>query len=1049
MPRKYNPSLIQTSTGQATQSSVDAGAFVDALGPGLLAGVKEHLTTSSGAHPASAITTTGSKGVYDSQTVQGNLDELSALVPPRPPTIGNFKKNFPLSGVPDWGVLKMLDSGLVQRGLITCPVPTEPNEDTDIFPYWWRVPQVAPITQGAFLRAGEDPSTDPVFNLDPSLTPDPTYTGGGPGLAHQGGYTYAPAGVGPIIETTRLVPGAGGINRPVVVSGIVYPADRGVIALLHWPERGTVVDFLAQPLTSRCLAALRLGFGVNDGPANCDGESGGIFVEGATLTEFPSRSTGQYHLVELHTGLEWPALVNPLPAPYNVPNPSAGQVRLGIDPDAGVPPVPGGIPILGGTTASTGGGNDNNFFAYRLPYLADYGDLEFTPEGDKPRFFSKFPVSQNFATDLTTAGGYPALGLNYWEFQVARYRHRFEFPKNAPVPPDSIEQGTFLLLHFKKEEDFEALVRDGTLPSDAINGYELWSAALVDDATMEDPANLTTGATTSPSYHIVRAAVLEDPTPLAVGTVAATWDLDRETDNVVFVSGVQYFVHIGAAQNWSVNSLTLGISDLWTWGFNLGRVTTGTEITSGLGHQCPLVLHVAPFGAEAGVINPPTITPSFDPSFVEAGRLEFNYNKLDSLSGHGAWTLANGPLGVDTADLSILPADPLSFDGDVSEPRFSTDAKIRAFAKKPLGHGAVGTTSLAIPLASLGGNKILFHSTRQSNTSLVGDYGNFLTAGVGSFPRPGLENPRKDVEERFLDEVYRYLGGSIRFIDNTWDGSKGNLTGPGLPFPPVPQLDIVARIGSAPIFRTISSWLVTGSHTSTLVALIGEAQIAGLPDRSPPLSDGVVTFAPSRGILQYPKDNYSVGFRPSVADGDVTAIQPDYSGVVSPELGYLRVFDAGFSKSPVPVAAAGGTFFLLRVHGLTLADIAYSAPGPGSSFFGIEIKIPGLTTWMDAGRPDGGGPSKQDPLADGAGCKVFGPDTFDGVDPQTGIVFCQTKIHVGPNASLFINSDGEVPVMVRARVRVLGKNIDFTQGGATGPTASLRGLVGLEIVRPT
>jgi hypothetical protein len=180
---------------------------------------------------------------------------------------------------------------------------------------------------------------------------------------------------------------------------------------------------LAQPLTERVVAALLCGQGVN---ADCDGNPGGIFEAGTpNVFSFPGRATGQYDLEELHLGVD-SQTGDPLPSG---PNPMAGQVRLGSDPAAGVPPVPGGIPILGGTTAANGGGNDNNFFRYRLPYLEDYSStsgLEYTPDIQKPRYFTKPPVSLNPATDLTQAGDYANFTKDYWTFQVARYRHQFD-----------------------------------------------------------------------------------------------------------------------------------------------------------------------------------------------------------------------------------------------------------------------------------------------------------------------------------------------------------------------------------------------------------------------------------------------------------------------------------------------------------------------------------------------------------------------------------------------------------------------------------------------
>src|SRR5690606_25524717 len=113
------------------------------------------------------------------------------------------------------------------------------------------------------------------------------------------------------------------------------------------------------------------------------------------------------------------------------------------------------------------------------------------------------------------------------------------------------------------------------------------------------------------------------------------------------------------------------------------------------------------------------------------------------------------------------------------------------------------------------------------------------------------------------------------------------------------------------------------------------------------------------------------GFRPSVADGDITVPQPNYSGVTGTRR-YMRVFDAAYFHDPSAqeLDVVGQPLLRIRIDGLGLSDFAYSIPGPGSSTIAILLKIPGLTTWMDIGRRDGDGPSKQDPLVDGAGCQV-------------------------------------------------------------------------------
>ena len=84
------------------------------------------------------------------------------------------------------------------------------------------------------------------------------------------------------------------IDKDVLVSGSLFPADRGTLALFHIPAGGTIQDIT-------CLAALNCGQGIEDG---CDGETGGIWTYGANNDPYtyPAAASGQFDLIELHTG---------------------------------------------------------------------------------------------------------------------------------------------------------------------------------------------------------------------------------------------------------------------------------------------------------------------------------------------------------------------------------------------------------------------------------------------------------------------------------------------------------------------------------------------------------------------------------------------------------------------------------------------------------------------------------------------------------------------------------------------------------------------------
>lgn len=1034
----------------ANQNSVDSSAFTNEVVEGQNHGLEGHINDAQGAHPASAISTTGSGGLYDGNNVQSNLDEIAGLIPPRPPTIGNFKTYLAFTGITDWGALKLRDGGFVARGDVVPPDPDDPTNDFFVYgEFWWPPYEAQDVfaTAGTpnppgqvFTVPGDDPDTDPTFNLDPAGTADPTYTGGGPGTAHQGGFTRSVA----VLETARII--AVGPNDPVVISGAVYPADRGVIALFHWPAGGDMAAFLAQPLGTRVIAALLCGQGVN---GTCDGEPGGIFSEGdPDVFAFPGRATGQYDLEEIHAGTD-----NQTGDPISGgPLPGAGQVRLGTDPAAG-PVIAGGIRILGGTSISTGGGNDNNFFRYRLPYLEDYSTttgLDLVPAIERPRYFEKPDVSVDALVDLTQAGDYPNFPRDYSTFQIARYRHRFTMA-------NGVDQGSYILLHFRREADFEAFARDGVMPDDVAAGYTLWSAGLASYTNPESVDNLIDNAAADPvtsgAYHVVRAATYEDTDPALVPGVA-TFTYDREADEVMFVSGVQYFLPNGSGvgTNFQIDTLDWSAVNLWSNSYLLGSAGAPINVTDGLWHRSPVVLYLGMGTAESNVLN------GLGAGFTGTAfyqRVDFQYFDLDSVSG--PFSLAAGPTPADTADIVLLNTDTaIRFAGDDDQCHFWWNARLRLFARKPLDNDTPATPSTQVLFANPGGDTILIHTTSQapSNAS-TGIYGNFKTTDPGDFPpRATLQNARKDVEERFLDEVYRVAVSALATVDPTFDAGTGvgNIVGPGLPFLATP-ISFPVRIASQPLAGFgAASYLRTDLHLEDLASSVdveNEAQVSGLPDRNPPASDGVENPVPFSGMLIYPQIDYSTNFRPSVADGDTAVAQPDYTSVADPERLYVRTFDVAYSldASPEP-GVVGQPFLTFRIDGLQLADFAYIPAGPGSAAIAIEIKVPGLTTWMDLGRADGDGPSKQDALVDGAGCQIIGPTTFNGRDAVTGVVFAQVHANVGPAVNVFASAVGAfAPVMVRVRIRQAGTSYNFAQGGPNVASNIPRAVMGITVLR--
>lgn len=1015
MPSNKDPGQIIAGAGTSKSESLEGVPFEDTA-------LESHITQPTGAHAASSISVDEEPEILSSTDVESAIDELSGLVPPLPPSLGNFRTFLGFSGIPDWGVLKLADSTLGDRfGTVWL------GGEEDTFEYHWRAPD--PTTGVPFSSEGGDPITDPTFNVA-----DGTYSGGGGGIAHAGGFTRDP-GTGDVMILSHRLCAYSTSARPVVVSGAVYPADKGVLALLRWPVGGDMVAFLAQPLTTRCIAALLLGPGLDSG---CD-PLATIFSPGLDGTgnydpfAFPGRATGQYDLVELHTGVS-NLTGNPLPAPY-VANPSAGQVRLGS----------GTMPILGATTAAVIPGDDNNFFRYRLPYLKDYSNtstgIRYTPTAERDRYFQKPAVSDTPGTDLTQAGDFQDFDHDYWSAQVARFRHRFLLDGTVTTP-NPRESGTIILLHFKTEYAFEQLVSAGVVPADT----DLYSANLVNWTDPESPTNIAADnpANNNPiagSYHVLRGAILEDPLgdDAPVMSSPATFDYVRTVGHTVQISGVHYFYPAdNVGTRFEFSAMDSFHQDLFLSSYRTAE--PGVTGDMYLGNNNPTVYNMACFSySEVG--GSPTLAASAGvvvdvANGVRKQRVEF------SLEDYGYNVAAPPPRVSNIETLSFGGADRVSFLGDLDYPSFSQDAKPWLYDRRPIGHDSVNTTALprpSVPFNTIDSSQILFHSTRNDNPI----YGNFSASGAPPYVAlASLETALKDVEERFLDEVYRYL--------ESWPGIPGadqqRLLGPGLPTGPL-AIDVPVRAGTTVSYVT-ASWLQVGAHFIDLT-LSTEAQVAGMPARAPRLNYRTHNPFPSRGMLMYPKRDYSVApYRPSLGAGDLGAPQYDYSSSTG-DRAYVRAFDVGFTRSSAPITPEGQSYFKIQVYGLRLADYAYSAPGPGSTAIAIMIKVPGLTTWMDLGRVDGSGPSKQDVFLDGAGCKVVGPDTYDFTDDE--LLSCsQVKVHVGPSATLFRNvTDNEVPILVKVIIKdtVTGKALDFTQTSFDASPTNNRALLGLEIVK--
>ena len=1243
MPRKLNPATLKTGHGKA---SPDEGAVRPSLTGAGLAGAgpnvgqpvspagsipggsltgeafSGHIQTPKSAHKASAIEHDGNPEILQSGNVEGALDELIGAVTKRPPFLGQWDPSTVFNSIPDWGYLKLRDASLdnypMTNGVV--PLANMPTsvDPSNVFPYYFAAP--GPAQDAEFLNDGEDPRADWMWNTGLELWVGSEW-GRGYGRSHIGAFTRGgdagPAPLG-VVRTARLYPRPTTVDPetgrparvPVTISGSLFPSDRGVLALLHFPPSagGTMsAEFLAQPLLTdetviggpqgRVVAALLLGNGILGDKCNqgvpcveahvCDGDPGGIFGLGInTVTgkydpfSFPGRASGQYDLLEMHTGLD--VFGNQLTPPWNDLNgdtvvgaargatdviPAPGQVRLGTDPDAGEVPVNYGIPILGGTadyfdvapTTQLGSlgfriQGDSlieapNFFRYRLPVLKDYSPstgLKWTPRGDAGtttqeafRYFepssptaSVYPDADAVGATLRSAGFYEeGFDEDYWVWQIARYRHTYLLPSIAATGLRE-DVGSYWLIHFKSEKDFEKCVRDGVFPWDATDGYEVYGSSLAGapPVHIEEDGNVVNewAAATPPvapdgpaplfgyaanPYHGVRSSILLDPAGTALPAITTqTWSWSSAStpggnESVMWSSGVAYHTPRLAddgALSFQVLSLDLTLDP----GFWTSFRTDQDDLTAGvapavLASMNPAFVNVAPWAYGADGVLPISLdvpvglpgagnTPST--GYLGTHRFEVPFEYLGS-NGSGTFSDANGPLDADDLDYSL--AQSMEALGDETTPSFTRDGQMRVYLRRPLNHVGDDTTTLpfsitsghGVALTDTGGvAPLLYHSTKFDKTNQVGLYGNYVVAATGAplnTSYPVLFGAAKTTSEKFLDETFRIIPNltaataSVTGVPGTpyTAAAMNSLVGPGMQGWTGGPIEIPTRIGYAVAPWNAASWLLTENHLGNLVTggadVADGLQVAGLPDRNPQQMAAAQVPFPSSGMLTYPQDDFS-GASPAATVHYTGAAQPDYSAATGVRQ-YIRAFDVAYSHYVDGSAqtVAGQTSIVLAFQGITLEDLAFAAPGPGglsSNRIAISVKVPGLTTWMDIGRVDGAGPSKQDMYADGAGCQVVGDDTYNYQDPVTGHVGCYVRVHLGPVASLFENTGtwsdyvagdpiGEAPLLVKVQMDVGAVDYDLEhrniagifEAGPVRPGAApytVRGLIGVDVVHP-
>lgn len=481
MPKNIDPKSILQVSGGATQTNR------------VVNNLSSQVTIREGAYQASEITTSNSQRNFLDNNLQTSLDELGGTIR-RPPSLGQGAEVFSydslsttISGYPDWGILKQADSPIWERqNSISYGGGTITSDDvlvssSDAFLYNLN-PDISPSNFEV---------TDPLFNINDFVS----LIGGGAGklhLASQEGEVFDPNSGAPLSERDLPVRNILTVSDAgFTISGFLFPADRGTVALLHWDEGGVNLSPAnsVDTIKNRVVAAINLDGGL---------QGTSPFLEGDNQT-FPSRKMGQYDLYEMQTGKYRSDLTlgfQNIPNPPVVPSRAIGAVRLLKDQNAayfgdGVAVVDeerGHIPVLFGAHRWTGASweeRESNFLSYRLPMLKSYraSDLE-TPRQHRERFFSPLRPSSQIE-DFETAGNYVTLGETHYTHQVARYRHVVNVIQDTQPIGNTI--GTFALVHFKSEDAFEKLVRDGIAPSQD----DLWSVNLLDYDLGESDVNIS------------------------------------------------------------------------------------------------------------------------------------------------------------------------------------------------------------------------------------------------------------------------------------------------------------------------------------------------------------------------------------------------------------------------------------------------------------------------------------------------------------------------------------------------------------------------------
>ena len=163
-----------------------------------------------------------------------------------------------------------------------------------------------------------------------------------------------------------------------------------------------------------------------------------------------------------------------------------------------------------------------------MPVLADYSPSSIkTPTSEREKFFKPLLPSATPHIEFDTAGNYITFGDDFYTFQVARFRHVVDYSLLEPAISDThYRKGSYALVHFKTEDAFENLVRDGIQPSED----DLWSVNFLNALEVEHIDNVAVDAD---GYSDKGKAQIESPessvsNPLVRPAIRV---VERDTEN--------------------------------------------------------------------------------------------------------------------------------------------------------------------------------------------------------------------------------------------------------------------------------------------------------------------------------------------------------------------------------------------------------------------------------------------------------------------------------------------------------------------------------------